>query len=619
MINRILEKYLHTGQTVAIENAVLSRDAGCLFLAGTANFTPDEAWEEHVRREILAAVPGLSDVRFEMNIVLPAIGLEDVLPGAMRLVQENQQDPWMRAVTPEGHVFEEETLFLSVMGDRAAEELDRRASDYFTRTLSQELGRPVSVHFRCNEEAQEEVFADIQDNWDNPPEPEQPKEEPKRSFADGRIKGRFIDRQPIPMAQLPREEGPVTVAGKVFSVETRRVKKSERAMKFSKDKDDTSTLVTLYMSDKTESVCVKMFCDNKEWAEIEGVMSPGCDIIVSGKQEQDQFLKSMVIRARDIGTWKMPEREDTCEEKRIELHAHTKMSALDGLSDPQALVKRAVKWGHKAIAITDHGVVHALPKAYDAGGDKIKVILGTEGYLYDDAGKVDEEGNIDYMSGRTYHIVVLAKNLTGRTNLYKLISYSHMDYFYKKPRLPRSILQKYREGLILGSACQAGELYQAIVMGASDEELLGIADFYDYLEVQPLSNNLFMIEDPRYPAITTEEDIRRCNRKVVELAKRLGKPVVATSDTHYIDPEDNILREIIRAGQGYSDIGGDHGLYFRTTDEMLAEFSYLDEQDRYEVVIGGPAKVAAMCEKIPPAPGREFPRPTIKDADRILR
>ncbi len=619
MINKILERYLHTGQTVEISDAVLSKDAGCLYLTGTSNFTPDSAWEESIRREILAAVPGLKDVRLEMTVVLPALGIDDVLPAAMRLVQENQQDPWMRAVTPDGHVFEEQTLYLSVMGDYAAEQLDRSAADYFTRTISQELGRPVTVHFRQNEEAQEEVFADIKENWETPPEPEQPEEEKKRSFADGRIKGRFIEKPPIPMNQLPRDEVPVTVAGKIFSVETRRVKKSDRAMKFSKDKDDTSTLATIFMSDKTESVCVKMFCDNKEWAEIEGVMSPGCDIIVSGKQEQDQFLKSMVIRARDIGTWKMPEREDTCEEKRIELHAHTKMSALDGLSDPKALVKRAVKWGHKAIAITDHGVVHALPKAFEAGGDKIKVILGTEGYLYDDAGKIDENGEIDYMSGRTYHIVVLAKNLTGRTNLYKLISYSHMDYFYKKPRLPRSILQKYREGLILGSACQAGELYQAIVNGAPDEELLRIADFYDYLEVQPQSNNVFMIEDPRYPMINTEEDIRRCNRKVLELGKRLGKPVVATSDTHYIDPEDNILREIIRAGQGYSDIGGDHGLFFRTTDEMLEEFSYFDEQDRYDVVIGGPAKIAEMCEKMPPAPGREFPRPSIKDADKILR
>ena len=318
MINKILERYLHTGQTVEISDAVLSKDAGCLYLTGTSNFTPDSAWEESIRHEILAAVPGLKDVRLEMTVVLPALGIDDVLPAAMRLVQENQQDPWMRAVTPDGHVFEEQTLYLSVMGDYAAEQLDRSAADYFTRTLSQELGRPVTVHFRQNEEAQEEVFADIKENWEAPPEPEQPEEEKKRSFADGRIKGRFIEKPPIPMNQLPRDEVPVTVAGKIFSVETRRVKKSERAMKFSKDKDDTSTLATIFMSDKTESVCVKMFCDNKEWAEIEGVMSPGCDIIVSGKQEQDQFLKSMVIRARDIGTWKMPEREDTCEEKRIE-------------------------------------------------------------------------------------------------------------------------------------------------------------------------------------------------------------------------------------------------------------------------------------------------------------
>jgi hypothetical protein len=203
MINKILERYLHTGQTVEISDAVLSKDAGCLYLTGTSNFTPDSVWEESIRREILAAVPGLKDVRLEMTVVLPALGIDDVLPAAMRLVQANQQDPWMRAVTPDGHVFEEQTLYLSVMGDYAAEQLDRSAADYFTRTLSQELGRPVTVHFRQNEEAQEEVYADIKENWEAPPEPEQPEEEKKRSFADGRIKGRFIEKPPIPMNQLP--------------------------------------------------------------------------------------------------------------------------------------------------------------------------------------------------------------------------------------------------------------------------------------------------------------------------------------------------------------------------------------------------------------------------------
>ncbi len=289
---------------------------------------------------------------------------------------------------------------------------------------------------------------------------------------------------------------------------------------------------------------------------------------------------------------------DIYPEKRVELHAHTKMSAMDGLNDAKRMVKTAEKWGHKAVAITDHGVVQAFPEASHAGKD-IKILYGCEGYLLEDKDLIAEDGTINYKGRPTNHVIVFAKNKTGLKNLYRLVSMSHLNYFYKKPRMPKSVLTKYREGLIIGSACEAGEVYQAILHEESEEELKRLVDFYDYLEIQPLINNRFLIEGGH---VKDEEALKEINRKIIALGEQYNKPVVATCDAHYFDAEEALYRRIIMAGQGFKDVEGDEGLYFRTTDEMMEEFMYLGEEKAYEVVITNPNKIADEIESMMPVP-----------------
>ena len=486
-------------------------------------------------------------------------------------------------------------------------------------------------------------------------------------------------------------------------------------------------------------------------------------------------------------TWEEKIRMDNAPEKRVELHMHTQMSQMDGMTSATALIKRAIKWGHKAVAITDHGVVQAFPEAKKAIKDSdIKVLYGVEAYLSPDRftsiinpgdqllkdvtysvldiettglskntdkitefgiikvkngerlgefecfvnpekeipqrvvevtnitndmvkdaetidkvlpkvldfvkdtvlvahnatfdigfikhnadqlglefnptyidslplakelfphfkkfklgiiadnlgievdvahraladvdtlvkvmevmlkmldekgitklSEVDDKlaGDINFTTLPTYHAIVLAKDKVGLKNLYKLISISNLDYFYKKPRMLRSILQKHREGLILGSACEQGELFRAIVEGKSDEELEEIASFYDYLEIQPLGNNMFMVRDGTVKGIN---DLIAFNKKVVEIGDKLNKPVVATCDVHFMDPEDEIYRRILQAGQGYDDADQQAPLYFRTTEEMLKEFEYLGKEKAYEIVVTNTNKIADMCEKFSP-------------------
>ena len=255
-------------------------------------------------------------------------------------------------------------------------------------------------------------------------------------------------------------------------------------------------------------------------------------------------------------------RNDNGGQKRIELHAHTKMSAMDGLCNVSTLIKRAAQWRHPAIAITDHGCTQAFPEAHQASLEhKIKVIYGVEGYLVEDDKK-----------DTPYHIVLLARNQTGLKNLYYLVSKSYMNYFYRQPRIPRRELEEHREGILLGSGCEAGELYQALLNGASEQDLENIASFYDYLEIQPLGNNDFLIREGR---AKNQECVQQLNQHIVELGKRLNKPVVATGDVHFLDPQDEVYRRIIQSGQGYEDAEAQAPLYFRTTAEMLEEFSYL--------------------------------------------
>ena len=573
----------------------------------------------------------------------------------------------------------------------------------------------------------------------------------------------------------PEQPG-VIIKGKTSNYESRETKNG-------------GYLISFDIYDGSSSINVKAFLKANEYEEVHPKMKGCPPVRLIGTYEYNNFSREFGVIADMIEetTWEEKIRMDNAPEKRVELHMHTQMSQMDGMTSATALIKRAIKWGHKAVAITDHGVVQAFPEAKKAIKDSdLKVLYGVEAYLSPDRftsiinpgdqllkdvtysvldiettglskntdkitefgiikvkngerlgefecfvnpekeipqrvvevtnitndmvkdaetidkvlpkvldfvkdtvlvahnatfdigfikhnadqlglefnptyidslplakelfphfkkfklgiiadnlgievdvahraladvdtlvkvmevmlkmldekgitklSEVDDKlaGDINFTTLPTYHAIVLAKDKVGLKNLYKLISISNLDYFYKKPRMLRSILQKHREGLILGSACEQGELFRAIVEGKSDEELEEIASFYDYLEIQPLGNNMFMVRDGTVKGIN---DLIAFNKKVVEIGDKLNKPVVATCDVHFMDPEDEIYRRILQAGQGYDDADQQAPLYFRTTEEMLKEFEYLGKEKAYEIVVTNTNKIADMCEKFSP-------------------
>ncbi len=426
----------------------------------------------------------------------------------------------------------------------------------------------------------------------------------KRSYVP--VKGNVIMGSAVygpflSIGQVNSESGVVCIEGELFKKDSRTTKSD-------------SKLVTLFVTDKRTSICIKAFVVNEKWDDIDHYLGAGDGVKIKGQAQWDRFDNCTVIMADSIEKAEKKERMDTYPEKRVELHAHTKMSAMDGLNDAKRMVKTAEKWGHRAVAITDHGVVQAFPEASHAGKD-IKILYGCEGYLLEDKDLIAEDGTINYKGRPTNHVIVFAKNRDGLKNLYRLVSMSHLNYFYKKPRMPKSVLTKYREGLIIGSACEAGEVYQAILHAESEAELKRLVEFYDYLEIQPLINNRFLIEGGH---VKDEEALREINRKIIALGEQYGKPVVATCDAHYFDAEEALYRRIIMAGQGFKDVEGDEGLYFRTTDEMMEEFMYLGEEKAYEVVITNPNKIADEIESMMPVPDGKFP-PKIEGAEEDLR
>lgn len=625
----------------------------------------------------------------------------------------------------------------------------------------------------------------------------------KRSSDDPNlVYGRDFEEEAIELRQVVTEMGEITIRGKIISFDTREIRNEK-------------TIVMYAVTDFTDTIMVKMFVRNDQLADILADVKKGAFLKIKGVTTLDKFDGELTIGSV-TGIKKISDftesRNDTSPEKRVELHCHTKMSDMDGVSEVQNLVKRAHDWGHKAIAITDHGVVQSFPDAnhYIEGLDKddpFKVIYGVEGYLVDDLtdvavnekgqmlddtyvvfdlettgfspikdkiieigavkverGKITErfstfvnpkvpipfqitqltsitdqmvmdapdietvlpkflafvgdavlvahnasfdvgfieqncryqdmipdftsvdtvamarillptlskfklnvvanalhislenhhravddagataeifvkfvemlrDRNVDSLRKLnqfgahnanavrklpTYHVIILACNEVGRVNLYTLISKSHLEYYARRPRIPKSELSKYREGLLVGSACEAGELYQALLNEKSDERVAKIVNFYDYLEIQPVGNNRFMIASDRVGNVNSEEDIRNLNRKIVQLGEKFGKPVVGTCDVHFMDPEDEVYRRIIMAGKGFGDADDQAPLYFRTTEEMLEEFEYLGSAKAREVVIDNPNRIADMVEKITPIRPDKCP-PVIPDSDKQLR
>ena len=435
------------------------------------------------------------------------------------------------------------------------------------------------------------------------------------------IYGKTLREKPKAIKDVSADDGYITVWGDILKTEERDTKRG------------TSKIFNFDISDYTSSISVKMFEDKRIIDPLIEKLNDAKTVVISGGYQFDTFTNQYVLRPSSISSVTKVDKMDTAPEKRVELHLHTSLSEMDGISSPSALVKRAISWGHKAIAVTDHGVVQALPEAYNASGkgSKIKLILGMEGYLVDDE-KYPNFMELKLKQFKRHHIILLVKEDTsldesipkeerkyGRKNLYELISSSNIKTFKSRPIIPKSMLAKKRGGLIIGSACEQGEVYQAILNGADNDELLRIADFYDYLEIQPNGNNAFMIRSNKdiHENIKSEEDLININKRIISLADELGKPVVATGDVHFLDEKDARFRAIIMASKGFDDADEQAPLYFKTTDEMLEDFAWAGDRAR-EFVIDNPNKIAdSIMDNIPPIPPGTF-QPHIDGANEEL-
>ena len=617
------------------ESAVLTPE-GMLVLTVKLDFVMPESDEELVRQKIRETVPHISGVSIRQiydseNMATAPDETAAVYAGrcvsALPPIVRNAVDP--DKISAEGGV-----VSVKVIGGASLTEINRVWSGKISSRIKDQFGLIYDVRFEHDSEAREEAkkrltMSDEEltrialkdaagtkpsgpSTVQEAPVDDAPKQKTGAGFrrASKNIFGGSITGEPVPINDLKPDLGEVVIAGTIFHIETKPIR-------------DDRLLVMMHITDKTNSTCIKAFLTNKQWEKGSESVKEGVYVICKGKTEFNVFDNEMDVMLSQLKVSTMPVREDTYDgQHRVELHCHTKMSAMDGLNEPDKIVDTAARWGQPAVAITDHGVVQSFPdaanerKKLEKAGKHIKVIYGMEGYLLPDEDLIREDGSIDYKARPTNHIILLVSTQEGMMNLYKLVSISHLDYFYKKPRIPRSVLDKYRKGIILGSACEAGELFRAVEAGASDKELERIAAYYDYLEIQPLVNNKFLIENG---TVSGEEDLKNFNRKVVELADRIGKPVVATTDAHYDEPESAIYRNILLAGMGYKDAANGRGLYLRTTQEMLDEFSYLGEEKAKEVVIDNTNLIADMIDEgIKPVPDEKCP-PKIEGAEETLR
>ena len=325
----------------------------------------------------------------------------------------------------------------------------------------------------------------------------------------------------------------------------------------------------------------------------------------------DKYDNDIAIMVKTI--WKNKEdeviiRKDNAKIKRVELNLHTNMSHMDGVTSIKDYINKAKEYGMTSLAITDHAVVQAFPEAQkylERIEDKeFKVLYGMEGY-YNPTNNIND---------KSYHINILVKNRTGLINLYKLVSISNLEYFNKRPRIIKNILEENREGLLIGSSCEQGEIFEAILNNKTSEELEEIIKPYDYIEIQPIANNYELIKN----GIIKEEELKNINKKIVELGKKCNKLVVATGNVHFLNKEDEIYRRILQAEQGYSEADNQPPLYFRTTEEMLKEFDYLGKETAYEVVVTNTNKIADMCEQINPVPSEKC-YPYIKNSENDIK
>ncbi len=593
-----LKGVLSQGEIRAAEIDVESRTIALKLYS--ENFIPNKILEEVTTQ--LCKLYGLKKLTVEPTF--PASALEAV-PGEEFMGYFVAQDSMARgSLAGARWEWEGDTLHSYLLGN-GVQELEK-CVPFVLNQIKTRFSREISIVFhpghnltgqelfQATQAIRDKILSDIPVVAVAAPKKEQKQE------SDA-IYGKPFRGEKTPMGQVNLDMGNVIVEGRVFSVEHKELKKRN------------AWVINFDMTDNTGSVRINRFMENNEAKGLLDAVQKGSVLRVQGRPQINQFDNEMVLRPLAIMPGKMEGRKDTAQgEKRVELHLHTLMSNMDALTDTAAAVKQAAAWGHRAIAITDHGCVQSFPdamkaasKAKVAGTDEtIKILYGCEGYL------VKEEAD-----KRAYHIILFAKNQQGLRNLYHLISDANLKHFRRIPRIPKEELAVLREGLIIGSACEAGELFQAMLEGKDWDTLKEIASFYDYLEIQPLSNNSFMLAKG---IVQEEEQLREFNRTIVRLGEELGKMVIATGDVHFLNPEDEIFRHILLATKGFEDCDRDNPLYFRTTDEMLREFSYLGEDKAREIVITNPNYIADMCESLRPVPHNLF-APKIENSVEDLK
>lgn len=435
-----------------------------------------------------------------------------------------------------------------------------------------------------------------------PPEGTEP---PKDRNGNVILIGKDFDQPVMKMIDLTADSGYVALRGRIFKYETKKLSSG-------------SFIAVISVTDETYSVSAKFFFQAEDFDYVDGFLKNNKYVRLYGEAALDKFSHELTVMLKALIAEKHSEREDKAEKKRVELHLHTLMSAVDAITRPSELMAMLSHWNWNACAITDHGVVQGyseITSIYYAKYAKkmpdFKFIYGCEAYLCHQTPDMSEE---EAKKLPTYHCIILVKNETGLKNLYRLITKSNLDYYHKRPRMPKFEIDAHREGLIISPACSLGEFYDAVISGEPDEKLLEIGSWYDYFEIQPTGNNAYLV---REGTVDSEEDVRKLNLKVIEIADRLGKPVVATCDVHYLRPEDAIYRSVLQAGQGYEDYMYQPPVYLRTTDEMLEEFSYLGDR-AHEIVVDNTVLISDMIEKIKPVPDGFYP-PSIPGSDETLR
>ncbi len=490
------------------------------------------------------------------------------------------------------------------------------ADKFLEEYVYQHFGRKIQVVL-VGKECDQQVFLEKQREIDRLNQPVKPVEENPK-FDDvpldfntvKSIYGNFKYAKPKAMEDVQFDDGEVLVWGDVFKYEIRETKDGKRS------------IIDFNLTDGTGAFACKFFDLKEELEYLDQKIKDGVTILVRGPLMYDDYKKDYVIKPRSVATIDKVDPVDEAEEKRVELHLHTNMSAMDAMSSAKSIVKKAMKWGHKAIAITDHGCVQAFPEACNtARGTGFKIIYGCESYLVNDINDDGSKKSLEEIKAEPYyHCIILVKNKIGLKNLYKLVSRSNIDYFHRKPRMPKSLIHEMREGLIVGSACSEGELYNAFLNNFSKEKIVEIANFYDYLEIQPVGNNEYMIKSQRDGCenINSFEDIQNINKAIITLGDELGKKTVATGDVHFLNKGDSKFRAILQAGQGFTDADSQPPLYLKTTAEMLEDFAYLGEETAREVVITNTNLIADMIEPdILPIPDGTF-NPVIPGAEEDL-